>query len=42
MLGPDQASAELVAVSNRKDPEANAAIFQKLVVLDGMPGINRV
>lgn len=41
-VAPDQARVELVAVSDRKDPAASAAKFQEFVVLDGMPGVNRV
>ena len=41
-LSPAQARVELVAVSDRKDPEASTAKFQELVVLDGLPGVNRV
>ena len=41
-LAPDQARVELIAVSDRKDPDATATKFQELAVLDGMPGVNRV
>jgi len=41
-LAPDQARVELVAISDRKDPDATAATFQQFAVLDGMPGINRL
>ncbi|MCP8883105.1 alkaline phosphatase D family protein [Devosia sp. XJ19-1] len=41
-LSPDQARVELIAVSDRKDPDASAAKFQEFAVLDGMPGVNRV
>lgn len=41
-LGVDQARVELIAISDRKNPEATASRFQELAVLDGMPGINRL
>ena len=41
-LSPEQARVELVAVSDRKDPDATAAKFQEFAVLDGLPGVNRV
>ncbi len=41
-VAPDQARVELIAVSDRKDPDASAARFQEFAVLDGMPGVNRV
>ncbi|QJR19642.1 alkaline phosphatase D family protein [Pelagibacterium halotolerans] len=41
-LSPQKAQADFVAVSDRKDPNASAAIFQSFAVLDGMAGVNRL
>lgn len=41
-LTDKEARTEFVTVSDRKDPEATAAIAQSFVVVDGLPGVNRV
>ncbi|WMT92113.1 alkaline phosphatase D family protein [Pelagibacterium sp. H642] len=38
----DRTQVDLVGISDRKDPAATAAVFQKFAVLDGMPGVNRL
>lgn len=41
-LSPEMAQADFVAVSDRKDPDASAAVFKSFAVLDGKPGVNRL
>ncbi|KKB12491.1 hypothetical protein VE25_07040 [Devosia geojensis] len=41
-LSDKQARTEFVTVSDRKDPQASARVGQGFVVLDGVPGVNRV
>lgn len=40
-LDAKQARSEMIAVSDRKDPDAGAAAFQEFIVLDGHPGVIR-
>jgi alkaline phosphatase D len=41
-LSHDTAEIDLVAISDRKDPDATASVFQRFAVLDGIPGVNRL